>query len=285
MATRIVLVGCKNFKFLHPGVVRYVKGVAGEVTKAGSNILKMRRIRLTRSDIESNMNLLQATYEDPLTVIQVGLDLAERCQGYVPTTLDRRGDHPVWQKEDLIDFSTSSSSSVPVGGKFPGAGIQFTKFVGFTEIQPHAHFMKGATTTAAGAEDLEQDYDLQEEDESHDDDFDGGDGGLLDDDDEETMNAHLHADQQEDEEGVFVEMKKLRQFFARKKPSEGFQPARPTKVGKRKEKQEETSVDRRNHLKRRPRYNSVYDSRSVYMCDGSRTSQADRDFLEKGYIA
>ncbi|PHJ22606.1 rhoptry neck protein ron5 [Cystoisospora suis] len=220
VATRIVLVGCKNFKFLHPGIVRYVKGVGGEVTKAGSNILKMRRIRLTRSDIESNMNLLQATYDDPLTVIQVGLDLAERCQGYVPTTLDRRGDHPVWQKEDLIDFS----SSIPVGGV--SGGLQFTKFVGFTEIQPHAHFMKGTD-----AEDLEQDFDHQEEGESHEEEdfLDEDNGGLNE--DEESINDYLHADQEE-EQGVFVEMKKLRKLFARKKKPEGFATIRSTKLKK-----------------------------------------------------
>ncbi|PFH34139.1 rhoptry neck protein RON5 [Besnoitia besnoiti] len=88
-AARIVLVGCKRFTHLDAGVVRSVTTATGEVVQAGSDILKISKIRVNRSSIESYMNLLQASYEDPLTVIQVALDLAERCEGYTSAG-DRR---------------------------------------------------------------------------------------------------------------------------------------------------------------------------------------------------
>lgn len=210
VATRIVLVGCKSFRFLHPGVVRYVKGVGGEVTKAGSNVLKMRPIRLTRSDIESNMNLLQATYDDPLTIIQVGLDLAERCQGYVPTTLDRRGDHPVWQKEDLIDFSYSAS---PGGGTVqPPAQL-----LSFSEIKAHADFLKD--------DNANQDYEL--EDNGEEEDF--GEEEELNDEDDDLIDGGGGEPELADQ--AFVELRRLREIISRKKRTPGgLGRIRPMKV-------------------------------------------------------
>ncbi|EPR61103.1 rhoptry neck protein RON5 [Toxoplasma gondii GT1] len=81
-ATRIVLTGCKKYTFLLPGVVRSVTSSTGEVVEAGSNILKIDKIILKRSSLEAYMNHLQATYDDPLTIVQVALDLAARCEGY-----------------------------------------------------------------------------------------------------------------------------------------------------------------------------------------------------------
>ncbi|KEP63564.1 UNVERIFIED_CONTAM: rhoptry neck protein RON5 [Hammondia hammondi] len=81
-ATRIVLTGCKKYTFLLPGVVRSVTSSTGEVVEAGSNILKIAKIVLKRSTLEAYMNHLQATYDDPLTIVQVALDLAARCEGY-----------------------------------------------------------------------------------------------------------------------------------------------------------------------------------------------------------
>nr|CEL69837.1 TPA: rhoptry neck protein RON5 [Neospora caninum Liverpool] len=83
-AARIVLVGCKKYTHLFPGVVRSVTTATGEVVEAGSDILKIPAIPLKRSAVEAYMNHLQATYKDPLTVVQVALDLAERCEGYSP---------------------------------------------------------------------------------------------------------------------------------------------------------------------------------------------------------